>query len=180
MTTLAIQQYPLKKPLPKIDRHDQLPSGSMEIGRLLDSTANAPGYEDLFIFVRRSSYLSILKSYTLPLKTGPKYACNQFDFPLKVLSWFPKALEEFRKPPIQGGLPAGAMISPDQNVDGEMLAVGKTTDGFFLVNRSRQDNSFIGGEYLPIRLSMSSEFLYQFGFLGLWKKLGEQYERGQF
>lgn len=173
-----VQPYPLQPALLKIDRHDQLPSGAIELGRCLDTTEDDPRHANLYIFVKRNNKLSILKSYTLPLKTGPQYYCDQFDFPLKVLSWFPKALDEFRKPPIEGGLHAGAMISPDQNVDGEMLAVGSTTDGYDLTNRSRQGPLGSGESYEPTRISLKWDFLYTLGFLDLWKDLGQKYERG--
>lgn len=35
----------------------------------------------------------------------------------------PKALADFEKPPVDGGLPSGAMSSADQSVDGEMPSV---------------------------------------------------------
>lgn len=35
----------------------------------------------------------------------------------------PKALADFEKPSVDGGLPSGAMSSADQSVDGEMLSV---------------------------------------------------------
>ena len=175
-----VQPYPLQKALPKIQRHDQLPFGTKEVARCLDPT-DGPRFENLYVFVKRDYYLSLLVAYdrTNPKTNVTEYNCKQFDFPLRVLSWFPKALEEFRAPPIAGGLPAGKIISTDQNVDGEMLAVGSTTDGYDLTNRSRQSPFGSGESYEPTRLSFKWEFLYKLGFLDLWKKLGEQYERGQ-
>ncbi|MGR2957214.1 hypothetical protein [Vibrio vulnificus] len=115
--------------------------------------------------------LSILTAYR-NLKTH-QYYCDQFDFPLRVLSWFPKALEEFRKPAAAGGLHAGAMTSADENVDGEMLCVQAATQGYHLVNRSRQSPLDVGSSYMPTRISFSYHFLYDLGFLDLLKKLGE-------
>jgi len=171
-----VQEYPLKDPLPKIQRHDQLPSDAAELGRCLDN--ENVGFEDLYVLVRRGHKLSILVAYTRRLKAGDAYFCKQFDFPLKTLSWFPKALEEFRKPPAEGGLHAGGMISQDCEVDGEMLAVGSTTDGYAITNWSRQSPLGFDESYKPTDLSLSWNFLYKLGFLDLWKSLGEKYEKG--
>jgi hypothetical protein len=166
------QNYPLKPALPKITRHDQLPPDAIEIGRLIDRTEA----QDINVLVKRDQYLSILIAYE-NLKTH-RYYCDQFDFPLKVLSWFPKALEKFRKPPAEGGLHAGAMTSADEDVDGEMLCVQAASRGYYLVNRSRQSPLASGNSYMPTEISLSYHFLYDLGFLELWKKLGEKYEQG--
>jgi hypothetical protein len=71
------------------------------------------------------------------------------------------------------------MISADENVDGEMLCVGSTTDGYRIVNRSRQSPLAFDESYEPTDLSLSHNFLYRLGFLDLWKSLGEKYERGE-
>ncbi|MGI9281272.1 MAG: hypothetical protein ACR2PX_16820 [Endozoicomonas sp.] len=170
-----IQEYPLKTALPKIARHNQLPSDAIELARLQDT---ADG-KDLYTFVQRSDQLSILVSYVRHLKTGDKYGCKQYDFPLKVLSWFPKALADFQKPPAEGGLHAGAMTSADEDVDGEMLCVQSTIDGYALVNRSRQSPLGFEGSYEPTDISLSYHLLYDLGLLDLWQQLGEQYERGE-
>ena len=169
-----VQEYPLLEPLSHIVRHDQLPPGSLELGRCLD---NRPGErERLYLLVKHENHLSVLVSY----HCGPhnQYCCDQYDFPLKALSWFPWALEEFRKPPAEGGLHAGAMISKDMDVDGEMLAVGSTTDGYAITNWSRNQQD-TGSSYDPVDISLSWEFLYELGFLDLWKSIGEKYERGE-
>lgn len=170
----SIQKYPVKPALPKITRHDQLPSNVIEIGRLLDTTER----EKLYVLVKLHQQLSILTAYE-NVKTH-QYYCDQFDFPLKALSWFPNALEEFRKPPAAGGLHAGAMTSADEDVDGEMLCVQAATQGYYLVNRSRQSQSpLFADSYEPTEISLSYHFLYDLGFLDLWKKLGAKYERDE-
>ena len=168
-----VQLYPLQTPLSRIDRHDQIPPTSLWLGAANDPTT---GRDKLYTLVKHENHLAVLVSYH-NLKTH-KYYCKQFDFPLKALSWFPWALEEFRKPPAEGGLHAGAMISKDMDVAGEMLAVGSTTDGYDITNRSRNQQDPIGN-YDPVRISLSWEFLYKLGFLALWKRLGEQHERGE-
>ncbi len=132
-------------------------------------------------FIQRGAFLSILRWSILKLKTGPKYSCHQYDFPLKVLSWFPSALAEFQRPPANGGLHAGAMISMDQNVDGEMLAVESTTQGYNITNWSRDaDGADADPDYYePTSFSMTYEMLNDRGLLRLWKELGDKYDMGQ-
>ena len=169
----TIQEYPLEKPLERIYRHDNLSSLQPKLGEVIDSSSG-----DLYTLVKQGKHLTILKSYH-NTKTH-RYYCKQKDFPLKVLTWFPWALEEFRKPPSEGGLHAGAMISKDMDVDGEMLAVGSTTDGYDLTNWSRNDreNDNEPEFYEPIRISLSWSLLYENGLLDLLKDLGKKYERG--
>lgn len=167
-----IQNYPLSNPLRIIPAHDQLPADAIELARLIDPTS---GRDKLHVLIKQDKHLSILMAYR-NVKTL-KYYCDQVDFPLKALSWFPRTLEEFRKPPAEGGLHAGGMVSKDMDVDGEMLAVGRTTDGYDLTNRSRSEHG--SSNYVPMRISLSSEFLYDLGFLALWKNLGAKYELGE-
>ena len=173
-----IQNYPLSIPLRKITRHDQLPSESECVAELRKGNEkNSPNY----MFIKRDNNLSVLITYTTEISGHEKYICRQKDFPLKVLSWFPKALEEFIKPPADGGLHAGAMTSGDQEVDGEMLSIGSTTKGYEITNWSR-DASGVDADpdyYEPTSLSLDYELLYDYGLLDLWKTLGEKYERGE-
>ncbi|GAA6144869.1 hypothetical protein [Thalassolituus maritimus] len=173
-----VKKYPLLSPLETIERHDVLPSGSVHLGGL----AMGKNPEDAKIeFIKRDAFLSLLRWSVLKLKTGPKYSCHQYDFPLKVLSWFPKALAEFQRPPSDGGLHAGAMISKDQSVDGEMLAVGSTTRGYNITNWSRDADGVNADPdyYEPTSFSMSYEMLNDSGLLRLWKELGEKYDAGE-
>ncbi|MBU1170142.1 MAG: hypothetical protein KKD44_11310 [Proteobacteria bacterium] len=170
-----IQLYPVQDALPLIINHEQLPPDAQELGRCLDTTEA----EELYVLVKRDDHLSVLATYMRHRKADVKYSCYQFDFPLKALSWFPKALEDFRRPPAEGGLHAGAMTSADDDVDGEMLCVQSTTDGYCIVNRSRQSPLAFDMSYMPTRLSLSYHFLYRLGFLDLWNSLGEKYERGE-
>ena len=170
-----VQEYPLQPALPSIQHHDQLPDDAIEIGRIL----NTEEREKLYVLVKRGSFLSILSAFIIPYDAGDEYVCNQYDFPLKVLTWFPKALEEFQKPPAQGGLHAGAMASADEDVDGEMLCVQAATQGYYIVNWSRQSPLALTTSYKPSEISLSYHFLYDLGFLDLLKSLGEKYERGE-
>tara|TARA_Y100001934_G_C12339623_1_gene769473 strand:+ start:1471 stop:2004 length:534 start_codon:yes stop_codon:yes gene_type:complete len=173
-----IQEYPLLPALETIERHDALPPDSLHLGGL----AMGANPEDAKIeFIQRGAFLSILRWSILKLKTGPKYSCHQYDFPLKVLSWFPSALAEFQRPPANGGLHAGAMISMDQNVDGEMLAVESTTQGYNITNWSRDaDGADADPDYYePTSFSMTYEMLNDRGLLRLWKELGDKYDMGQ-
>lgn len=115
------------------------------------------------------------------VEIGPLYSCDQYDFPLKVLSWFPKALDEFQRPPADGGLHAGAMISQDQNVDGEMLAVGSTARGYNITNWSRDAQGIKASPdfYRSVTFGMSYGMLNDRGLLRFWKELGDKYEAGE-
>ncbi len=173
-----VQSYPLLPALKKIYRHDQLPNSAYEVGQLRKGTKkNNPNY----IFIKRGKNLSILITYVTQWDNKDRYICRQKDFPLKVLSCFPKALEEFRKPPAEGGLHPGAMISVDEDVDGEMLAVGSTARGYNLTNWSRDANGEDADPnyYEPTSLDLDYDLLYDYGLLDLWKSLGEKYEKGQ-
>ncbi len=141
--------------------------------------ANTDGGADkTFSLIKRDDFLSILSIYTLSLTTGERYSCKQYNFSLEVLSWFPKALDEFITPPIEGGLHAGAMTSVDEDVDGEMLCLQRTANGYSLVNWSRNSPLVKDDCFIPTDISFSSDFLYDQGFLASWKELGEKYEKG--
>ena len=173
-----IKKYPLLPPLPKIKRHDELPESSVVIGQLLEGIqSDAP----LYLFIKRDHFLSIIITYEDHWGGKDHYHCEQYDFPLTVLSWFPKALANFQRPPADGGLHAGAMISKDQDVDGEILAVGSTTQGYVLKNRSRDADGVDAypAYYEPTSLDLSYELLNDFGLLRLWKELGGKYDAGE-
>jgi len=170
------QPFPLVDPLPLITRHDDLPADARLLGSMIQLKS---GREYLYCYLmRQDRFLSILSSATYQTRDGVvQYICNQSDFPLRVLSWFPTALELFRRPPAEDGLHAGAMQSKYENVDGEMLTVGSTTQGYVLDNWSRSDQKL--EFYMPISLDLDFDFLYHDGFLKLWSDLGERYERGE-
>jgi hypothetical protein len=170
-----VQRFPSKTPLSVISDHTQLPQDA----KLIDSQLLHHSLRDkLLSFVTRgTTHLSILSSTTYVLPDGTlKYSCVQHDFPIEVLVWFPKALEEFRKPPAQGGLHAGAMVSDYADVSGEMLTVGRTTEGYALTNWSRCKHR--NKTFAPIELALDSHFLFEQGFLPLWKRLGERFKQG--
>ena len=173
-----IKKYPLLPPLAKIERHDQLPEGAVVIGQCRQGEKeNNPNY----VFVKRGQFLTLLVTYVSEWKGQKKYKCWQYDFPLKVLNWFPKALADFQRPPADGGLHAGAMISKDQDVDGEMLAVGSTTRGYNITNWSRDTDGVDADPayYEPTTIDLSYELLNDFGLLRLWKELGDKYDAGE-
>ena len=173
-----IQEYPLLPPLSKIERHDQLPEGSVVIGQIRGGHQND---DPLYLFIKRGHFLSIIITYEDHWGGKDHYNCEQYDFPLKILSWFPKALADFQRPPSEGGLHAGAMISKDQDVDGEMLAVGSTTQGYNITNWSRDADGVDADPnyYEPTTLDLSYELLSDFGLLRVWKELGNKYDAGE-
>ncbi|WP_062271056.1 hypothetical protein [Endozoicomonas arenosclerae] len=166
-------KYPIQPALQKVIQHSRLPVDSVELGRMRNiSRANI-----LHILVKRSDrWLSILSVRGDDPLLGKKYRCYQDDFPLGFLSWFPKALEDFRKPPAEGGLHAGAMSSIDYDIEGEMLCVQRTVEGYEVLNRSR--NASLGTLYRPVSIEFTENFLYQEGLLNLIQKLGDQYDKG--
>ena len=171
--TTTIQECPLVESLERFYRHNNRSSLQPRLGELVEATH--PGQKDLYTLIKNNKHLSIVLSREYGAKK--EYYCVQYDFPLKVLSWFPWALEEFRKPPAEGGLHAGAMISKDMDVDGEMLAVGSVTDGYYIINWSR--NKHDADEiYSPMKIYLSWDFLYKQGFLQLWQELGRKYDCG--
>lgn len=172
-----IQKYPLIEALPKISRHDDLPADALELARCVDAVSGTD--PELFMLIKRDQCLSVVSSLVWSSNRGSRYLCASYDFPLRVLSWFPKALEEFRKPSAQGGPRPGAMTSDDEEVDGEMLCVQSTTKGYYLVNWSRVDPVRVGTEYVPTQCDLTYTLLYDLGFLEVWKSLGQKYERGE-
>jgi len=129
-----VQNYPLLPPLPKIERHDQLPDDAVVIGQLRE------GYKQddpLYMFIKRGNYLSIVLTYDDHWGGQDHYTC-------------------------------------------EMLAVGSTTRGYALKNRSR-DSKGVDADpdyYEPTSLSLDYELLNDFGLLRFWKDLGDKYEKG--
>ena len=174
--------YDVKPPLPKITRHDQLPTGCEQLAYLQDNTCSAHWY-----FVKNNGYLSILDVADRQRADGSHYyRCGHDDFPLEFLFWFPAALVEFQKPPGEGGLRAGAMTTPDVEVGGEMLciqrALGVDQDrgGYAVMNRSRcEKNKDIEINFTPHEVIWASRFLYEGGLLKLITDLGEKYKNGQ-
>ena len=165
-------KYPLKTPLKSITDFERLPQGTQELGRLTDNA----GRERKYVFVKQGQHLSVIKMQ----KAGPNNQrfYHQFDFPLRVLSWFPETLDYFVKPPANGGPHAGAMITEDIDVDNEMLAIGRNTDGYYILNRSRnseKDDQY----YAPMELNLTETLLYDQGFMDLWKSIAEKYKKGE-
>ena len=177
-------KYPIKNNLPQIDRHDQLPDGAIKLAEIQDRLNSQ---YDTLVFVKNNGGLSILEYTDKTLKDGsPLYVCGQRDFPMEFLSWFAKALTEFQKPPAEGGLPAGAMTSADEDVGGEMLCIqramgaGRGHGGYAVRNRSRCRRGYdINTEFEPHDVSWGDNFLYEGGLLDLIKDLGERFEQGK-
>lgn len=174
--------YPLRADLPVITRHDQLPHDCIHLADVRDATADRHLY-----FVLNNGYLSILDVVDRQRQDGTGlYNCGQDDFPLELVLWFPIALEEFKKPPAEGGLHAGGMTTPDIRVGGEMLclqrALGIDHDrgGYTVMNRSRCARGYNPDEfYKPHSVSWASRLLYDGGLLELIKDLGKRYQAGQ-
>jgi hypothetical protein len=166
MLPLNTPEYPVKEQLPEITDHNNLPPGAVELARV----ENIPDDFDLLMFVKNKGHLSILD-----VRISPRYFCFQDDFPLEFLSWFPDALDDFRRPPAEGGLPAGVMTTEDVEVGGEMLCIQRAIGigGYSVVNRSRcKRDTIIEGDYEPHEIDFTEQSLYNDGLLDLIRKLG--------
>lgn len=172
-------KYSQEKLLPEIDNHFKIPQVYKEIARIRDTS----NYGDMCLFLKYNQYL-VIALVDDEIEFGdPRYGVDQFEAPLELLTWFPKALDEFIKPSSKGGLHPGAMTSQDEDVGGEMLCVQRAMDagnnqgGYTIVNRSRPSRLYHG--YNPSRMTFPENFLYQGGLLDLIKDLGEKYQRNQ-
>lgn len=178
-------KYPLKSQLPAIARHDQLPAGAHELARLEDTVSTA---EDLWLLVYNNGGLSLLSVCDKLLANGqPFYLCSQSDFPLAFLAWFHPALVDFKKPPAEGGLPAGAMASGDQNVGGEMLNLQRALGidggrgGYCVSNYSRcVRGKDADTHFTPQECMWSDRLLNEGGLLQLIDALAAQHALGHF
>ena len=174
-------KYPVKDNIRKIEDHNNLPPGAVELARLKDTVSEQ---KLLWVFVKNEGVLSILTPRTYNLKAAPpKYLCPQSDFPLEALAWFPQALAGFREG--KGG--GGIMSSADHNVGGEMLAVvtlmgcDEPWGGYSIENKSRCDRDAYDpkNRYEPHKVSWPTRFLYEGGLMDLLKDLAKRYEDGK-
>ena len=176
-------KYPVKDNIRKIENHDQLPSGAVELARLQDTVSEQ---KLLWVFIKNKGMLSILTPRTYNVKGAqPKYHCPQYDFPLEALAWFPQALTGFREG--KGG--GGIMSSADHNVGGEMLAVitlmgcDAPWGGYAIENKSRCHRNVakeeVNTSFRPHEVSWPTRFLYEGGLMDLLKDLAKRYEDGK-
>lgn len=129
--------YNLNSPVTRVVSYTNLPPGcrALKAFNLSEDTD-----EDRIIFIDNNGLLSILYVSESILASGQALSVNvQTDVTFQFLDWFPKNLVEFMKPPAEGGLHAGAMITADEDVDGEMLSIYRiqSPSGYGVINRSR-------------------------------------------
>jgi len=167
------------QPLPEIKHHEKLPQGAREIARIKDGEA-------LTVFVNYKEWLILVRpDYFI------EYSTTQIDLPMGFLTWFPQALGNFRKPPAEGGLRAGAMVSDGELVEGEELCIMRAMGdrawpekgpppGYVVENRSRLERDFEDMPELrdPQTMKFSEQFLFEDGLLSLIRRLGAQYRSG--
>jgi hypothetical protein len=174
--------YPVKPDVPLITRHNQLPNGCSLLAHIPDNTTDRRLY-----FVNNNGHLSVLDMVDRHFDDGDHYyRCAQDDFPLEFLIWFPIALEEFQKPPVEGGLHPGGMTTPDMYVGGEMLCLQRALGsdqgrgGYGVRNRSRCKKGYDPEtDFEPHDVSWASRFLYEGGLLKLITELGGRLKTGQ-
>ncbi|WP_444997680.1 hypothetical protein [Aliikangiella sp. IMCC44359] len=178
-------EYPIKPNVQKIQHHEQLPAGVVELARLKDDISHD---NSLWVLLKNEGILSILNPMTLTMVGyPPEYICPQHDFPMAMLPWFSRALTEFQKPPAEGGLHAGAMSGGDEEVGGEMLCIERamgvdnSRGGYSVVNRSRCLRKYfdqMDTMFEPHEICWPDRFLYDGGMLNLITQLGQRVEAG--
>ena len=167
-------KYSLKAPLPLITDLNNLPTGIQKIATITE--INDAGVEKTHNLFKYTNFLCWHRSYILM----DKWRFQQYDYPLSVLSWLPKALKGYRTPPSQGGMPAGAISSGDSDVDGEMLCIqGLYDGGYSLINRSRDKQPISNYDHNPAELMLPGKFIAESGVLDVIEQLGNQYDSGQ-
>lgn len=163
-------KYKLNEPITRISNHRELPVGC-------EVLENFKKDEDSSImFVKNNGFLSILEVSDHTLKDGtPFYICAQTDVTFTFLEWFPRALSDFVRPPAEGGLHAGAMITADEDVDGEMLCICRISipSGYEVMNRSRCNWKLVGtSSFREQSVEFEDEVLIDGGILK-WMESGE-------
>lgn len=145
------------------------PVGGTELGNITDSL----NYNQRFTFFLNNKALTIIESREIITPKGKvwKYF-PQKDFPLEFITWFPKALEQFRDPdgPFEG------LMTPKICVGGEMLAIcreiaagGNGIPGYGIYNFSRTHSGYSA----PMSISWMESFLYEGGMLKFIKGLSK-------
>ena len=177
----ATAKYPQIELFEKITRHDNLPPEAELLGSIQDKL----NYNDLYLFLKLHEKLVIVTASGPEISGSKHYIIGQFEAPLGMLSWFANALSDFSRTPAEGGLPAGAMSSADQDVEGEMLCIQRAMDagnhqqGYIIRNRSRPDRFVLSlGDYDSSLIIFPDNFLFEGGLLKLFQNLGEKYEQG--
>lgn len=167
-------KYVLNEPITKISDHRDLPDGCEVLASFKRSENSS------IIFTKNNGFLSILDVTDRIKENGtPVYICAQTDVTFKFLDWFPRALSDFVRPPAEGGQHAGAMITQDEDVDGEMLCICRVSipPGYDVMNRSRWDWGFLGtNTFMEQSVEFEDEVLIDGGILkwmesGDWKAL---------
>jgi hypothetical protein len=175
-------QYPVSDPLPYINDERNLPAGVVQLGELSEKESKKYAF-----YTNQVNHLSIVYMLYDPFKKDGSFLYYQCDFPMKFLIWFPNTLEKFRLPPDQS--PYRGFMTPEENVDGEMLAIsrkmaadGKNKPGYGVYNFSRHndhghpakwDDTNIES-FWPMSMTWTEEFLFEKGLLDLIKDLARK------
>ena len=167
-----IQRHPILEPLVKIKHHQHLNKHQIKLLEL-----EYPLEKTTYSLIKNGIHLSVLASYYCGKPA--EYYCDQFDYPLRALNWFPKTLQGFINGEIYKGEGGGAMTTPHLEVDGEFLAVDRGSQGYGINNWSRSSHSQFGKGFEPTMLSLDNKLLYDCGLLKEWTILGEKYKQGQ-
>ncbi|MBV2130510.1 hypothetical protein [Arsukibacterium indicum] len=156
------------------------PAGIKLIAKVEDHL-NYPGR--YYSFFKQDTYLSICRHRIIKPKDGPEFQItSQFDAPLEVLPWFIEKLNFFRKMPHEGGLPHGKIMTNEEPVAKEQLAICRLVDagnqrgdgGYQINNLSREDRK-VPSTFQQI--SFSDSLLFEGGLLDTWHTLADKYQQ---
>lgn len=164
-----MKSSPLSPSLPKILDPVILPSGVSELGEIVDPL----NFNQRFVFYNNNDFLSIVEIDQRTLPNGKEMlALYQSDFPKDLLTWLPATLALFRQPP--GTSPYAKMMTPEECVDGEMLAIsrdmaagGSGRPGYSVYNFSRAHHNGHG----LMKITWMENFLYQGGLLDFLERI---------
>lgn len=155
------------------------PAGIMLIAQVEDRL-NYPGR--YYSFFKQDKYLSICRHRVIKPKNGSELQItSQFDAPLEILPWFINKLYFFRQMPHEGGLPHGKIMTDEESVAKEQLALCRLANagnqsgdaGYQISNFSRADRK-VPSTFQEI--SFSDSLLFDGDLLETWNILADKYQ----
>ena len=157
------------------------PPAGVKLVAKVEDRLNYPGR--YYSFFTQDKYLSICRHRIIKPKDGAEIQItSQFDAPLEVLPWFIEKLNFFRKMPHEDGLPHGKIITTEEPVAKEQLAICRLVDagnqrgdgGYQINNLSREDRK-VPSTFQQI--SFSDSLLFEGGLLDTWHTLADKYQQ---
>lgn len=156
------------------------PPAGIELIAQVEDLINYPGR--YYSFFKQDKYLSICRHRMIKPKDGAEFQItSQFDAPLEILPWFIHKLNFFRLMPHEGGLPHGKIMTDEEPVANEKLALcrlansgnGSGDAGYQINNLSRADRK---APSTSQEISFSDSLLFDGGLLETWSDLADKYQ----